>query len=63
MQIAVGEYENRVLRETIEDTLSNLREEVVKTESYEYREQLKRRKAALEAVLERLAHAAETAAR
>jgi len=63
MQIILDEYENKVLRETIEDTLSNLREEVVKTESYEYREQLKRRKAALEAVLERLAQAAQTVAR
>ena len=63
MQIILDEYENKVLRETIEDTLSNLREEVVKTESYEYREQLKRRKAALEAVLERLAQAAQPVAR
>lgn len=54
MQIILDEYENRVLRESIEDTLSNMREEVYKTESFEYREQLKRRKAALEAVLERL---------
>jgi len=63
MQIILDEYENRVLRESIEDTLSNMREEVYKTESYDYREQLKRRKAALEAVLERLAHAAEPVAR
>lgn len=54
MQIILDEYESRVLRESVEDTLSNMREEVYKTESFEYREQLKRRKAALEAVLERL---------
>jgi hypothetical protein len=54
MQITLDEYENRVLRETIGDTLSNMREELCKTESYDYREQLKRRKLALEAVLERL---------
>jgi hypothetical protein len=54
MQIILDEYENKVLRESIEDTLSNMRGEVYKTESFEYREQLKRRKAALEAVLERL---------
>ena len=63
MQIILDEYENRVLRESIEDTLSNMREEVYKTESYEYREQLKRRKAALEAVLGRLAQPAEPVAR
>jgi len=63
MQIILDEYENKVLRETIEDTLSNMREEVYKTESYEYREQLKRRKAALEAVLGRLAQGVETVAR
>jgi len=63
MQIILDEYENRVLRESIEDTLSNMREEVYKTESYDYREQLKRRKAALEAVLERLMQAAEPVAR
>ena len=40
-----------------------MREEVYKTESYDYREQLKRRKAALEAVLERLMQAAEPVAR
>lgn len=63
MQIILDEYENKVLRESIEDTLSNMREEVYRTESYEYREQLKRRKAALEAVLERLAQGVETVAR
>jgi hypothetical protein len=63
MQIILDEYENKVLRESIEDTLASMREEVYKTESYEYREQLKRRKAALEAVLERLGQPVETAAR
>ncbi len=63
MQIILDEYENKVLRESIEDTLASMRGEVYKTESYEYREQLKRRKAALEAVLERLTHAAEPVAR
>jgi len=62
MQIILDEYENRVLRESIEDTLSNMREEVYKTESYEYREQLKRRQAALKAVLGRLAQTAEPVA-
>lgn len=63
MQIILDDYENKVLRESIEDTLASMRGEVYKTESYEYREQLKRRKAALEAVLERLTHAAEPVAR
>jgi hypothetical protein len=63
MQIILDEYENKVLRESIEDTLSNMREEVYKTESFEYREQLKRRKAALEAVLERLGQGVPAAAR
>lgn len=63
MQIILDEYEGRVLRESIEDTLSNMREEVYKTESFEYREQLKRRKAALEAVLERLGQGVAVATR
>lgn len=63
MQIILDEYENKVLRESIEDTLSNMREEVYKTESFEYREQLKRRKAALEAVLERLGQEVAVATR
>ena len=54
MQVTLNEYESKVLRESIEDTLSSLRAEVYKTKSFEYREQLKRRKTALEAVLERL---------
>ena len=63
MQIIMDEYENKVLRESIEDTLSSMREEVYKTESFEYREQLKRRKAALEAVLERLGQGVAVATR
>jgi len=54
MQITLDEYEHKVLRESIEDTLANLREEIYKTEDFDYKEQLKRRKAALEAILERL---------
>jgi len=54
MAIMLDEYETKVLRETVEDTISNLRGEARKTESYEYREQLNRRKAALEAVLRQL---------
>ena len=62
MQITLDDYESRVLSESIEDTLANMREEVYKTESFEYREQLKRRKAALESVLARLAQIAEPVA-
>lgn len=54
MQITLDEYENRILKESIQDTLANIREEVYRTENFDYKEQLKRRKAALEAVLERL---------
>ena len=54
MQIALDEYELKVLRESIQDTIGNIREEVYKTESFDYKEQLKRRKTALEAILERL---------
>lgn len=54
MQITLDEYEHKVLRESIEDTLANLREEVHRTESFDYKEQLRRRKTALEAILERL---------
>jgi hypothetical protein len=54
MQITLDEYEHKVLRESIEDTLANLREEVYKTEDFDYKEQLKRRKTALGAILERL---------
>ena len=63
MQIILDEYENRVLRESIEDTLASMRGEVYKTESFEYREQLKRRKAALEAVRAKLMEVAEPVAR
>ena len=55
MPITLDEYQTKVLRETIEDAISSLRAELRKTESHDYREQLNRRKTALEAVLRQLA--------
>ena len=57
MQITLDDYEGKVLKESIQDTLANIRGEVYRTEDFDYKEQLRRRKAALEAVLERLEQA------
>ncbi len=58
MQIALNDEERRVLVEVLDETLPNLREEVYKTENFDYREQLKRREALLKSLLARLSAAA-----
>ncbi len=58
MQIALSEEERQTLVEMLNDALPNLREEVYKTESFNYREQLKRREELLKSLLTRLSAAA-----
>ena len=54
MQIALNEEEKRTLVEILNETLPNLREEVYKTENFDYREELKRREAVIKDLLGRL---------
>jgi len=54
MQLVLDEEERKTLEEVLSEALPNLREEVYKTENYDYREQLKRRETVLKALLERL---------
>jgi len=61
MQIILNDEEQRALVETLNETLPNLREEVYKTENFDYREQLKRREDLLRSLLSRLAVVAEAA--
>lgn len=58
MQFALSEEERQTLLETLNEALPDLREEVYKTESFDYREQLKRREALLKEILGRLSAAA-----
>jgi hypothetical protein len=58
MQVALSEEERQTLLEMLNDALPNLREEVYKTESFNYREQLKRREELLKSLLTRLSAAA-----
>ncbi len=55
MQIVLGEEERLALLEVLNQALPDLREEVYKTESFEFREELKRREALLKGLVERLA--------
>jgi len=61
MQIILNDEEQRALVETLNEALPNLREEVYKTENFDYREQLKRREDLLRGLLSRLAVVAEPA--
>ncbi len=54
MQIALSDEEKLTLVEVLSEFLPNLREEVYKTENYDYREQLKRRETIVKALLTRL---------
>ena len=54
MQIALNDEEKQTLVEILNETLPNLREEVYKTENYDYREELKRREAVVKDLLARL---------
>lgn len=55
MQLELNEEEVSVLREALEDYISDLREEIVKTEKHEWREALHREESILKAVQGRLA--------
>ena len=55
MQLALSEEEREVLAEILQDVLPNLREEVYRTENYDYREQLKQRETVVKDLLTRLA--------
>ncbi len=50
----MNDEERRVLLEVLNETLPDLREEVYKTENFDYRAQLKRREVLLKSLLERL---------
>jgi hypothetical protein len=54
MQIALGEEEKVALVEVLNEVLPNLREEVYKTENYDYRRKLKRRETVVKELLTRL---------
>ena len=59
MQIALNDEEKQTLVEILNEALppeaSGLREEVYRTENYDYREELKRREAVIKQLLARLA--------
>ena len=54
MQIALDDEEKITLVEVLSEALPNLREEVYKTENYDYRQQLKRRETVVKELLTRL---------
>lgn len=54
MQIALDEEEKLTLVEVLSELLPDLREEVYKTENYDYRQQLKRRETVVKELLTRL---------
>ena len=58
MLLTLNDEERQVLADVLNELLPNLREEVYKTESYDYREQLKRREAVIKTLLGRLGAAA-----
>ncbi len=57
MQIALNNEEKQTLLEILNETLPNLRAEVYRTENYDYREELKQRKAIIKQLIARLAPA------
>ena len=54
MQLSLTDDEKGALIEILNQVLPNLREEVYKTESFDYREQLKRQEALIKGLLTRL---------
>ena len=54
MQIALDDEEKLTLVEVLNEVLPDLREEVYKTENYDYRQQLKRRETVVKELLTRL---------
>lgn len=55
MQVQMNDEEQQILVDVLSATLPDLREEVYKTENFDYREKLKRREAVVKSLLERLA--------
>jgi hypothetical protein len=55
MQMQLTEAERAALADVLNEVLPSLREEITRTENYDFREQLKQRKALLEQILARLA--------
>jgi hypothetical protein len=54
LQLDLNQEETTILRQVLEDYLSDLRMEIVDTENQDFREMLKRRKNALTKVVEML---------
>lgn len=54
MQIALNDEEKLTLVEVLNEFLPNLREEVYKTENYDYREELKHREVIVKGLFTRL---------
>ena len=54
LQLDLSQEETTILRQVLEDYLSDLRMEIVDTENQDFREMLKRRKNALTKVVELL---------
>jgi hypothetical protein len=54
MQVVLNDEERETLMEVLSEALPNLREEVYKTENFDYREELKRREANIKSLLARL---------
>ncbi len=54
MQIMLNDEEKRTLVEVLNELLPNLREEVYKTENFDYRSELKRRETVVKSLLDRL---------
>jgi hypothetical protein len=54
LELDLSQEETTILRQVLEDYLSDLRMEIVDTENQDFREMLKRRKNALTKVLELL---------
>ncbi len=54
MQVVLNDEERETLMEVLTEALPNLREEVYKTENFDYREELKRREASIKSLLARL---------
>lgn len=54
MQIALDDEEKLTLVEVLNELLPDLREEVYKTDNYDYRQQLKRRETVVKELLTRL---------
>lgn len=61
MLLELSEHEGDLIRLVLEKFLSDLKEEIYKTESYDYRMELHRQEKLLQGLLQRLAELAEPA--